>query len=414
MTGEIIAIGDELTSGRILNTNSYFAAGQLFAAGHEIIAMATVGDTPAEIGAVLKRAVKRSEFIIVTGGLGATSDDLTNEAVSQAFDRPSTLYPRILEKIKSRLAKTPGSEKVTLEKLAWLPEGAEVLKPEARMAGYLLVHEGRPIFFLPGVPHEMHELLAERVIPRLASWAGGAARVVKQRTYKICGLPEIEINRIVSHLEDGDPRIRIGYYPVLPEVHLSLTVMDDSSSKVERLFGQFAAEIETCLGDYVFGRDDETMEGVIGRLLSEQKKTMAVAESCTGGLVAHRLTRVPGSSAYFKGGVVAYSNDMKERFLDVDSGILSQHGAVSAPVARAMAAGLLRSTGADICVAVTGIAGPDGGSGEKPVGTVFFGLATRAETVDFKKKFSGSRWQIQEMTALCALDIVRRLLLAKL
>ena len=174
MIGEIIAIGDELTSGRILNTNSRFAAGQLFTAGHEIVAMATVGDTTAEIGSALKRALKRADFIIVIGGLGPTSDDCTNEAVSQALERPATLHSEILEKIQPEPIDTPDREGQNLEKLAWLPAGAEVLKPESTIAGYMLVHTEKPLFFLPGIPHQMKELMADRVIPRLTLWQGGS------------------------------------------------------------------------------------------------------------------------------------------------------------------------------------------------------------------------------------------------
>lgn len=412
MLGEIIAIGNELTSGRILNTNSRFAAGQLFSAGHEIMAMATIGDTPAKIGEALKRAIRRSDFVIVTGGLGPTTDDITNKAVADALDRPSTLYPEILEKIKLQLADSPMPEGVTLEKLAWLPEGAEVLKPEARMAGYLLVHHEKPIFFLPGVPHEMRELLAERVIPWLALWQGGEARQVKQGVYKIFGLTETEINSRLNHLEDSAD-VRIGYYPVFPDVHLNLTVMTKDAGETGRIFSSLATEIEATLGDHIFGMDEETMAGVVGRLLSEQGKTLAAAESCSGGLMAHKITSVPGSSGYFAGGVVAYSNALKECFLDVSPETLMEHGAVSAPTAIAMARGVRSRTGADIGISVTGIAGPTGGTAAKPVGTVFIGLADDDETYDFQFLFPGDRWQIQEMTAQTALNLVRLHLLNK-
>jgi nicotinamide-nucleotide amidase len=217
MIGEIIAIGNELMSGRVLNTTSRFAAGLLFSAGHEIAAMATIGDTPIEISETLKRAIKRSDFVIVTGGLGATSDDLTSEVVGQALERAPVFHPEVFAKIKARLSKLDDQTVNGLQKLALLPTGAEVLNPEARMAGYLLVHDNKPIFFLPGVPHEMQELLADKVIPRLGVWQEGAAKLVKQKVYKVFGLGETEINRRVSHLEKKeDSRIRIGFYPVFP------------------------------------------------------------------------------------------------------------------------------------------------------------------------------------------------------
>jgi nicotinamide-nucleotide amidase len=414
MNGEIIAIGNELTSGRVLNTNSRFAAGLLFSAGHEITAMATIGDTPAEISGTLKRAIKRSEFVIVTGGLGATTDDLTSEVVGQALGRPSVYHPEIFEKIKLRLSKIDEQALASLKKLALLPEGAEVLNPEARMAGYILVYDDIPIFFLPGVPHEMQELLTDRVIPRLNVWQGSTSKLVKQKVYKIFGLGEIDINRRINHLEEEEnERIRIGYYPVFPEVHLSLTVMDEDKSTMDSTFLHLENEINLALGDSIFGTDDDTMESVVGELLLGQDKILATAESCSGGLIAQKITSVPGSSEYFAGGVVAYSNELKEKLLGVEQSDLSRHGAVSSEVARAMADGIRHETSADIGVAVTGIAGPTGGTPEKPVGVVFIGLSTPNETVDIRCHFSGDRWQIQELTAVKSLDLVRCLLLEK-
>jgi nicotinamide-nucleotide amidase len=414
MNGEIIAIGNELTSGRVLNTTSRFAAGLLFSAGHEISAMSTIGDTPAEISKTLKRAIKRSDFIIVTGGLGATSDDLTSEVVGQALGRPTVFHPEIFAKIKALLSKPDDQVLSDLQKIALLPTGAEVLNPEARMAGYLLVHDNKPIFFLPGVPHEMQELLADTVIPRLGLWQEGAAKLVKQKVFKVFGLGEIEINRRLAHLEkEEDGRVRIGYYPVFPEVHLSLTVIDEDKSEIKRTFQHLENEIKLSLGDSLFGIDDDTMESVVGKLLQSQGKILATAESCSGGLIAHKITTVPGSSNYFVGGLVAYSNQLKEKLLGLDPTLLAGHGAVSSAVARVMADSIRHKTTADIGVAVTGIAGPTGGTPEKPVGTVFIGLSTPDETVDIPCRFPGDRLQVQELTAVKSLDLVRRLLLGK-
>jgi len=414
MIGEIIAIGNELTSGRVLNTTSRFAAGLLFGAGHDIISMATIGDTPAEISTTLLRAIKRSEFIIVTGGLGATSDDLTSEAAGQALGRPPVFHPDIFARIKARHSKADAQAIKTLEKLAMLPTGAEVLNPEAKMAGYILVHEDTPIFFLPGVPHEMQELLADKVIPRLAAWQEDGAKMVKQKVYKVFGLGETEINRRVAHLErEEDGRVRIGYYPVFPEVHLSLSVIDEDEAEIKNTFQHLEDEINTALGDFLFGTDADTMESVVGELLLKQGKTLATAESCSGGLIAHKITSVPGSSDYFIGGIVAYSNDLKENLLGVDPDLLNRYGAVSPEVAKAMAAGIRTGTAADIGLSVTGIAGPSGGTPGKPVGTVFIGISSLNETLILPCRFVGDRWQVQELTAVTSLDSVRRLLLGK-
>ncbi len=411
MKGEIIAIGDELTSGRIFNTTSFFAAGKLFAVGHEIISMATVGDSPPDIEDALKKALGRADFIIVTGGLGPTTDDLTNETVSQVLDRPVTLYPEILAMIGAERDGALDTSDHPLKKLAWLPAGAEVLNPTARMAGYLLVHGNTPIFFLPGVPFEMKQLLIENVIPWLSAWEGEGTRVVRQRLFKLFGLSEFEINKRLTHIEGKNPNIRIGYYPVFPEVHVNLTVSGRLREEVEHLLFEIAYEIEKEFFQCIFAQDNETMEGQLGHLLRSQGKTLAVAESCTGGLIARKITSVPGSSEYFIGGVVAYSNDLKERILSVPRQILDQVGAVSAETARAMAEGVAHLGHADLGVSVTGIAGPAGGSSTKPVGTVFIGLTDEKKTAVHCFQFAGERWQIQELSCQTAMDIIRRSLL---
>ena len=211
--------------------------------------------------------------------------------------------------------------------------------------------------------------------------------------------------------KEKDSRVRIGYYPVFPEVHLSLTVIDEKESEIESTFQHLEKEIELSLGDSLFGTDDDTMESVVGKLLQSQGKILATAESCSGGLIGHKITAVPGSSNYFAGGVIAYSNDLKEKLLGVNPTLLKEYGAVSSQVARAMAEGIRTRTGADIGVSVTGIAGPTGGTQEKPVGTVFVGLSMPDETIDIPCRFPGDRWQVQELTAVKSLDLVRRLLL---
>lgn len=402
MIGEIIAVGDELTSGRIVNTTSAFAARQLFLAGHKVLAMHTVGDTRQLIGEALKRAIGRADFVLVTGGLGPTSDDLTNEAAAEALGRLVTLRPEILEKIRTQ----PWGEaccQSDLERLAWLPEGAEMLNLEARTCGHLLVHDSVPVFFLPGVPGQAVKLLTEAVLPRLSAWREGGSPM-HTRLYRTTGLPECEINRRLLLLEQEEG-ISIGYYPVESEVHVSLTV-----SGAEPLFAEADMRIRAALGGHLYGTDKESLAEMVGLLLRRRGLTLAVAESCTGGLISAKITAAPGCSAWFAGGVVAYSNQLKERLLDVDAELLRQHGAVSAAVAEAMAAGIARRSGAAVTVAVTGIAGPDGGTAEKPVGTVYIGLHHDSTTQASLRRFSGSRNEIQEMTATAALDAVRLLL----
>jgi len=408
MIGEIIAIGDELTSGRILNTTSGFAANQLFAAGHEIFAMHTIGDTPALIGEALKRAISRVDFVIVTGGLGATSDDMTNEAVSEALNRPPTLHRDILAKISPHFQGNK-NDTLFLEKLAWLPEGAEVLNADSKMAGYLLVYDNTPIFFLPGIPSQMQELFVDHVLPCLAGWSADERNHVRQRVYRTFGATENMINKNLRHLEK-DPQIKIGYYPVDSEVHVSLTVSGRNREKSDELFGQADASILRILGDTIYGFNQESLAAVVGHLLREKGWLLSVGESCTGGLLASKITEVSGSSQWFAGGVVAYSNELKQQLLAVDKELIAEYGAVSIPVARAMVEGIAAVTSSRVAVSVTGIAGPTGGSVDKPVGTVFFGIFVNGRVTDHHFTFSGNRKEIQEITAQTALDLVRRTL----
>ena len=406
MIGEIIAIGDELTSGRTVNTTSGFAARQLFAAGHETFAMHTIGDTPKLIGEALKRAIGRVDFVIVTGGLGSTTDDLTNEAVAEALERPPTLYKEILDIIKSSCSDDSGSVG-HLEKLAWLPKGATVLNAQSKMAGYMLVHDFTPIFFLPGVPPQMKELLVEQVLPRLTRWITSNRNHVRHCVYRVFGLQEHQINQSLQAAA-GLSEVKIGYYPVDSEVHVSLTVLNQEGAKVDSLFNQAGEIIEQTLGDHIYGKDQDSIASVVGNLLLAKGYQLGIAESCTGGLISSKVTRVPGSSRWFPGSVIAYSNALKENLLKVDPELLLEHGAVSGEVAQAMARGIAEGVGAELDLSVTGIAGPGGGTEAKPVGTVYIGLYHHGICSDSRFHFTGDRKQIQEITAQTALDLVRR------
>jgi nicotinamide-nucleotide amidase len=412
MLGEIIAIGNELISGRITNTTSGFAARHLFAAGYEIYAMDTIGDSPALIGEALKRAISRVDFVLVTGGLGSTDDDLTTEAVAEALDRPTIPNLELLSQIRNHLDANSASPMNPLEKLAWLPQGAEALTVRSKMSGYQLIHDNKLIFFLPGVPSQMQTLLVEQVLPRLAIWSHDRHLVTCQRLYKIFGMAEAEINQRVLELA-LDHNIHIGYYPVFPEVHLSLTVRTprNAGKNLVPLFEAACTTIETSLGDAIYGRDEDSMASVIGDLLSGANLRLAVAESCTGGMIAHLLTSISGSSRYFLGGVIAYANSMKTKYLDVGEHLLASYGAVSREVAEAMVVGVRDRSNADVAIAVTGIAGPDGGTIAKPVGTVYISMATKKNIQTKLFHFVGNRQQIQEIAAKTALDLVRKYLL---
>jgi nicotinamide-nucleotide amidase len=371
--------------------------------------MSTIGDSPELIGEALLRAINRVDFIIVTGGLGSTDDDITNVAVSQALNRPTMPDLTTLAWIREHLAGRRISRNNPLEKLAWLPGGAESLEPDSRVAGYQLIHDDTPIFFRPGVPEEMRDLMTRIVLPKLMLWQQGAVVQTLQRIYKVFGLAESEINRRIKGA-DLSPDITIGYYPVYPDVHVSITVRTNNEVSGTAQFEAACRTLEGLLGDAAYGQDGEELESIVGKKLWQEKLLLGVAESCTGGLLSHRITRVPGSSRYFLGGAVAYANELKEGLLGVGSLILQRKGAVSRDVAAAMADGVRKRCGADIGLSITGIAGPDGGTEEKPVGTVFIGISSQHGEITDLFKFSGDRNRIQASAAHAGLHMLSRYL----
>ena len=410
MIGEIIAIGDELTSGRITNTTSGHAARELFRLGHRIRAMHTIGDDPHLIGETLTAALGRADFLIITGGLGATTDDLTNQAVIDALHLKATVHPGVKAALAARWPREKLGDAVSLDKLSLLPEGAEVMDPEYRMAGYRLRHGGKSIFLLPGVPPQMEILLASTVSPGLMAQAKVAAVPVCQQLYRTCGLKEVEINKRLLILEE-DGRVQIGYYPVGSEVHVSLLIRDIPRGMDDPLFVDADRFIRQALGSDLYGVGDESLAAVVGRLLKSRGLMLTTAESCTGGLLGAIITEVAGSSQWFVGGVVAYANTLKQQLLGVDPELIARCGAVSGEVASAMASGAAARLRGNIAVAATGIAGPDGGTVDKPAGTVYLGLCHAGEVSARLFQFNGSRRQVREKTAHMALDLVRHALL---
>lgn len=412
MRGEIIAIGDELVNGRINNTTSGYAARHLYAAGHTIRSIHTIGDTPELIGSAIRHSLAHADFVIITGGLGSTTDDLTNQAVIDALQLNGALHSQVVEGIEKRHKKLSMHQRAAVEKLAWLPEKATILDEGYQMAGYLLSHAGKPLFFLPGIPSQMEHLLTTKVLPVLQDWFPHHSGCIRQELYRIFGLYENEVNRRLLTLERSEG-VQIGYYPVGCEVHVSLTVQAEDEASCDARFSTTDQAIRESLGSALFGVGEISMAEAVGNLMlnSGKGRMLCVAESCTGGLIGSKLTQVAGSSRWFAGGVVAYSNALKEELLRVDSNLLNNYGAVSSQAARAMAARLAARLHCSTAVSVTGIAGPGGGSKEKPVGTVYIGLFHDNRVDDQRYQFTGTRTHIQELTAYTAIDTVRRALL---
>ena len=403
-----MAIGDELLSGRVFNTTSFLAAERLYRAGYRILEIVTVGDQKSEIAFHLRRLLEKADFLVVSGGLGPTEDDLTNEAVAEALSLKLLPHPEILSRIRAN-ERTQGLKPSRLrERMAYLPEGAEPLAEDLTVAGYFLSYRGKPLFFLPGVPSQFTELLEGKVLPRLLALYP-PKEAIFTKTLRFFDLREAEINQAVREI--GASGVEFGFYPVFPEVHLTLTARAKSEEEARHRVLSASKALKARFPEHLFGEDGEELSQVLGRLLGERGKTLSVAESCTGGLMASLITRIPGSSEYFLGGAVTYANEAKIGLLSVPGRLIRLFGAVSREVAFAMAEGARRRFETDFALSVTGIAGPGGGSPEKPVGTVWIGLVTPTETVARRFLFPGSRHEIQTLTAYTALDWLRRYLL---
>lgn len=411
MYGEIIAIGNELITGRVMNTTSTFVAERLFQAGYQIRGITMIGDDTEAIKAALLSVMSRANFVILTGGLGPTTDDITNDAVAKALGRRLIMNEIILKKIHSEKRQWGNTPDSMLEKLALLPEGAEFLDPDGHASGYLLINKVADkevlIFCLPGIPQQLEFLCMTQVIPRLKK-AFPSKLTTRQRNFKVFGLQETEINTIMNRLLEEMDGINAGYYPNFPEVYLSISTIGLDKETVDRRFIKACKEVEAALGANLIGDGKDTQESIAGRLLSLRGEKIAVAESCTGGLIAHRITSVPGSSNWFEMGVVSYSNRSKMDVLGVLPETLEHSGAVSRNTGVEMAEGIKRLAGTAYGLSVTGFAGPDGGTQIEPVGAVYIALSTPESTWCERFLFSGSRHEIQVLSAETALDWLRR------
>jgi nicotinamide-nucleotide amidase len=409
MSTEIIIIGDELISGKTRDLNGWYASGSLLSCGLMVSEIRAVGDNYRSISSALREAVKKSQFVIVTGGLGPTEDDRTTEAVSRVFRRPLVLDQHLLDHIKESLARLGVSWSPSLEKLAWLPKGAKILDADRQMSGFAISRGDSHLYFLPGVPEQMRHLMNRAVIPDILQ-KHRPSTIPRHRLLKVYGMSESQIADVFKGLSDKLNTVIFGFYPSFPESHITVTVRGREDAQIDRELQRAEEEIRRLLGPYVFASDEQTMEKVVGTLLKDRKMTLSVAESCTGGLIGHRITSVPGSSVYFDRGATVYSNRSKVEMLGVKQGTLTVYGAVSDQTVREMARGMKETARTDLGLAVTGIAGPEGGTDDKPVGTVYIGLAAADATFSAHYRFSGERDKVKLNTSEMALDWVRRYL----
>ncbi|MDR1396711.1 MAG: CinA family nicotinamide mononucleotide deamidase-related protein [Desulfarculales bacterium] len=406
MPGEIILIGDELISGRIGDSNARFAAAALQAVGLAFRAAQMVGDQETDILEAFRLA-RRADFVVVSGGLGTTDDDITNAAAARFFDLPLEEHPLMLANLRRLAVKRKRKFNNAHRRMALMPKGVDLL--DGAFAGWSLMDsDGRPWFFLPGVPAEFTGLFTSKVVPALLDYFVGQKSA--SRCITVFGISEAEIGRRLEGAAAKIAGANLGYYPVFPEEKLILSVSGGSEEEIKAGLDILEDEICARLGRHVIVRGPQSLEEEVGGKLRERGLSLSLAESCTGGLIGHRITQVPGSSSYFKQGVVVYSNQSKIELLGVSREILDAAGAVSQPCAAAMAVGARMGAGTDLALAVTGIAGPDGGSQEKPVGTVFLALAAPEGVVVEKNWNFGDRNGVKLVAAEAALNLLRRYL----
>jgi len=407
MDAEIIAVGSELLTPQHTDTNSLYLTERLNSLGILVRFKTIVGDSKGDLEVALRAALERSPLIVLTGGLGPTEDDLTRDVVAEILGRPLHEVAELRRRIQDRYARLGRAMPENNLRQAQVPEGGEWLENRNGTApGIWIEHQSNIVVLLPGPPRELEPLFDANCVPRLERVASGAR--IKTRVYKVVGLPESEVDQLIAPLyrSYANPATTILASLGTIEVHLRARAATDQEA--EARLAELGDKIELALGDHVYSTKGESLEEVVGMYLVMRQKTLAVAESCTGGLLAERLTRISGSSSYFLGGAVCYTNELKTRWAGVPADLIQAHGAVSQPVAQALAEGVRARAGASIGVGITGIAGPTGGSNDKPVGLVFVALADERGTQVRQFLFPGSRDRVRHWATQMALEMVRR------
>lgn len=410
LTAEIIAIGSELLTPDKTDTNSLWLTGKLNDVGIEVMLKTVVGDDGKRLEEAVRDAMKRSDVVITTGGLGPTEDDITRQYTAAAVGRKLMYHEDIEEHLRQRF-RAWGREMPEINKRqAYVIDGAEILpNPNGSAAGMLAEIDGKLLVILPGPPRENQPMFTDHVLGRLKERAGEFH--VRRRLLRVSGMGESAVDEIAAPIYTSYPTVQTSILFNKSEVELHVAARSSDADVALRIADEVADQLAAALGKAVFSTTGETMEEIVGRLLKSRGETVATAESCTGGLVGRRLTEVAGSSAYFMEGAITYSNEAKIRTLGVPSSVIDQHGAVSSECAEAMARGMRAYAGTDHAVSVTGIAGPDGGTDEKPVGTVFFGYAGPHGVKSLKLTLPGDRYLIRWRASQAALDLLRRQLI---
>lgn len=412
MNCTLITIGDEILIGQTIDTNSAWMAKELNAIGVNVAEILSVSDSAAHITDALNRAYATSDIILITGGLGPTKDDITKNTLAAYFGVELVFSPDVWKEIEAYLLKRGLTTLDSIKSMAMLPANCEVIKNEKGTAAAMWFNErGKVLVSMPGVPHEMKDFMSRVVVPRLQQQFKLPGIVHK--TIMCAGAGETILAEKIEDIENNlPPHIKLAYLPSYGIVKLRLTGRSTNLTKLQEEVNELSRQIDAILAPkYAFGYNDMELSEAIGLLLLQQNATMATAESCTGGLIAHQITSVAGCSRYYKGGVVSYSNELKQALLGVKPQTLAQYGAVSEETVCEMATGAIKQLQADYAVAVSGIAGPDGGTPEKPVGTVWIAVANKARVVAKKFNFARTRQLNIELSANIALNELRKLII---
>jgi nicotinamide-nucleotide amidase len=407
MDAEIIAVGSELLTPERLDTNSLYLTAELNKLGVEVVAKCVIGDDRGRLADAVARALDRSAIVILTGGLGPTEDDLTREAVAQATGRELVFHPEIAEALERRFAAMKRKMSEINKRQALVIAGAEILPNDRGTApGQWLSSNGAVAMLLPGPPHELKAMFEQQCLPRLTGIVPKQA--IRTAFLRVTGMPESDLDALIAPVYKKYANIATTILAANGDLQVHLRARCDTEPEAEALLAEVVPPIESLLGDRLYSRNGDPLEVVVGSLLRERNATLAVAESCTGGMLGARLTAVPGSSRYFAGGFITYSNRLKQELLGVPAETLESFGAVSPETAAAMAAGARERAGSTYAVSITGVAGPDGGTAEKPVGLVYLGIAGPEGDTVTHRRFIGDRERIRVFTTQAALDLLRR------
>jgi nicotinamide-nucleotide amidase len=410
MRAEIIATGSELLTGGVTDTNSLFLAEELLDLGIETAFKTVVGDNDKDMEEALRIAVTRADVILVTGGIGPTEDDMTRKAVARVLKKRLVLSDDALKAVKAVFSARGKEYPGVNDRQALIPGGARLLSNTVGVApGFYFIEEGKFVAVMPGVPAEMRAMFREGLRQVLNDHFGGKA-VIRRKVLHTCGLPESKVNELIQDVLK-QKRPAVGLTAKETGVDIRIVAREGSAARSRTVVERTESEIRKKLGDAVYGVNGQDLEEIVGALLRQRKFTIAVAESCTGGLIGGRLTNIAGSSAYFERSVVVYSDEAKTSLLGVPAGLIASRGAVSREVAGAMAGGVREQAKTTFGLAVTGIAGPGGGTPEKPVGLVYISLASKDGVKVDEHRFLGTREHVRLHTAQAALDMVRRYLI---